>query len=279
MSRDAILSLVKVTKRFPVGKRVVTAVDGVSLDVRAGECLAVVGESGSGKSTIANMVLGVFPPSEGAILFKGRELPAQRPRALRREIQLVQQNPLSSLNPRRSIAATLRLALDVHGHGTPAGRARRVLELLEEVGLDLALARRSPAGLSGGQRQRIAIARALACQPTLVVLDEPTSALDVLVQARVLALLDQLRREHGLTYVFITHDLSVVRNVADRVAVFQRGRLVEFAETDRLFRDPQADYTRSLISAVPVVSEEEQALRGRLSAGREVRQGHAARAR
>jgi ABC-type glutathione transport system ATPase component len=265
MTSRAILSLVNVVKQFEVGKRTVRAVDGVSLDVEAGECLAIVGESGSGKTTIANMILGIHPPTSGAILFRGQELPARRPRALRRQIQLVQQNPLSSLNPRRTVESTVRLALDVHGHGTREERRGRVIELLEEVGLDPALARRSPAGLSGGQRQRIAIARALACQPDLVVLDEPTSALDVLVQARVLALLDRLRRSHGLTYVFITHDLSVVRNVADRVAVFQKGRLVECAETEIVFRAPVAEYTRSLIAAVPVVSEDEQALRARLS--------------
>jgi len=267
MRADTILSLVNVEKRFTVGKRVVTAVDGVSLDVARGECLAIVGESGSGKSTLANMILGVYPPSAGSLLFDGHELPARRPRALRRRIQLVQQNPLSALNPRRTVAATLRLALDVHGHGAPSERAGRVLALLEEVGLDPELARRSPAGLSGGQRQRIAIARALACRPDLVVLDEPTSALDVLVQARVLALLDRLRRAHGLTYVFITHDLSVVRNVADRVAVFQRGRLAEHAPTEALFEHPKAAYTRSLIAAVPVVSDAEQALRARLAGG------------
>ena len=265
MSADAILSLVGVEKRFTVGKRIVAAVDGVSFDVERGECLAIVGESGSGKSTIANMIVGVYPPSAGSLVFDGEELPARRPRALRRKIQLVQQNPLSSLNPRRTVAATLRLALDVHGHGAPSERAGRVRALLEEVGLDPGLARRSPAGLSGGQRQRIAIARALACQPALVVLDEPTSSLDVLVQARVLSLLDRLRAAHGLTYVFITHDLSVVRNVADRVAVFQKGRLVEYAGTEALFHDPRAEYTRSLISAVPVVSDAEQALRARMA--------------
>ncbi|MBT8476082.1 MAG: ATP-binding cassette domain-containing protein [Alphaproteobacteria bacterium] len=265
MNPTPILSTVNVTKRFEVGKRTVTAVDGVSFDVQEGECLAVVGESGSGKSTIANMILGLFPPSEGTLLFRGQELPNRRTLDLRRQIQLVQQNPLSSLNPRRSIAASLRLALDVHGYGTPAERPGMIDALLHEVGLDPLLARRSPAGLSGGQRQRIAIARALACRSDLIVLDEPTSALDVLVQARVLRLLDDLRAAHKLTYVFITHDLSVVRNVADRVAVFQFGKLVELAETTEIFEDPKTAYTRSLISAVPVVSDEEFKLRQRLA--------------
>ncbi len=265
MTSEPILSVIDVTKRFTVGQRVVTAVDGVSFDVAEGECLAVVGESGSGKSTIANMILGLYPPSEGSLIFRGRDLPERRTLELRRQIQLVQQNPLSSLNPRRSIAASLRLALDVHGYGAPAERPGIIEDLLAEVGLDPHLARRSPAGLSGGQRQRVAIARALACRSDLIVLDEPTSALDVIVQARVLRLLEELRRAHGLTYIFITHDLSVVRNVADRVAVFQRGKLIEFAATARIFEDPGTEYTRSLISAIPVVSEEEAALRDSLA--------------
>lgn len=265
MTRQIILSAVNVTKRFEVGKRTVTAVDNVSFDVIEGECLAVVGESGSGKSTIANMILGLFPPTQGTLLFRGDELPSRRTLNLRRQIQLVQQNPLSSLNPRRSIAASLCLALDVHGYGARADRRKMIEDLLNEVGLDPSLAHRSPAGLSGGQRQRVAIARALACRPDLIVLDEPTSALDVLVQARVLRLVEDLRAAHGLTYVFITHDLSVVRNVADRVAVFQQGKLVELAGTLEIFEDPKTAYTRSLMSAVPVISDDEACLRDRLS--------------
>ena len=160
-----------------------------------GECLAIVGESGSGKSTIANMILGIYPQTSGEIAFRGSALPARRDLAHRRAIQLVQQNPLSSLNPKRSIGASLRLALDVHGIGEQAGRGERTGQLLEEVGLPADFRTRSPAALSGGQRQRVAIARALACQSELVVLDEPTSALDVLVQARVLKLLNELRAQ------------------------------------------------------------------------------------
>ncbi|MGH1482859.1 MAG: ATP-binding cassette domain-containing protein [Geminicoccales bacterium] len=195
--------------------------------------------------------------------YLGSVLPARRKAEHRRDIQLVQQNPLSALNPRRSVGASLRLVLDVHRHGKPSQRPDMVAGLLEEVGLEPALADRAPSGLSGGQRQRIAIARALACQSRIVVLDEPTSALDVLVQARVLRLLDALREKRGLTYIFITHDLSVVRNIADRVAVFQRGRLVELATTETLFDNPKSDYMRALISAVPVVSPPEVALRDR----------------
>lgn len=264
---DPILALKSLSKTFRVGQSPVKAVDDVSLDVFDGECLAIVGESGSGKSTLANLVLGIFPPTRGEIFYRGTPLPARRAKAHRRDIQLVQQNPLSALNPRRSIGASLRLALDVHGHGAPSERPAMVAALLEEVGLDPDMARRAPSGLSGGQRQRIAIARALACHSKIVVLDEPTSALDVLVQARVLRLLNDLRESRGLTYLFITHDLSVVRNIADRVAVFQSGRLVELAPTETLFANPSDDYTRALMSAVPVVSAPEVALREALATG------------
>jgi ABC-type glutathione transport system ATPase component len=256
-----ILSLRHVSKIFRSGGREVRAVDDVSFDVAEGECLAIVGESGSGKSTIANMILGIYPQTLGDISYKGGALPARRDLAHRRTIQLVQQNPLSSLNPKRSVGASLRLAL---GIGDRAGRAERTGQLLEEVGLPADYRKRSPASLSGGQRQRVAIARALACQSDIVVLDEPTSALDVLVQARVLKLLNDLRSTRGLTYVFITHDLSVVRNIADRVAVFEKGKLVELGRTDAIFIDPQHDYTRRLIGAVPVVTAQEAALRDQL---------------
>ena len=188
-------------------------------------------------------------------------LPDRRTRPLRRAIQLVQQNPLSALNPRRSVGASVRLPIDVHELRPRSERNARVAELLKEVDLDPRFARRSPRGLSGGERQRIAIARALAAEPELIVLDEPTSALDVLVQARVLDLLGRLRREHGLTYIFITHDLAVVRAIADRVSVFQRGRLVETGTVADIFAAPKSAYTRELIGAIPVVTEEEARLR------------------
>ena len=242
----------------------VKALSGVSLDVQKGECLAVVGESGSGKTTLANIILGIFGPTEGRVLLGGEALPERRELAHRRRIQLVQQNPLSALNPRRTIGASLRLALDVHGIGPTVGRGDRVGELLAQVGLDPAMARRLPASLSGGQRQRVAIARALASEADLIVLDEPTSALDVLVQARVLRLLNQLRADLGLTYVFITHDLSVVRNIADRVAVFEKGLLVETGTTEQIFTNPTAAYTRQLIGAIPVIGADELALRNAL---------------
>lgn len=260
-----ILSLQGISKTFGRGKSAVHAVTEVSLQVDRGCCLAIVGESGSGKTTLANMILGILPPSAGTIAFEGRELPRKRTLQHRQAIQLVQQNPLSSLNPKRSVGASVRLGLDVYHIGQRNQRWELVESALQDVGLDPQLRKRSPAELSGGQRQRVAIARALACQSQVIVLDEPTSALDVLVQARVLRLLEKLRREKELTYIFITHDLSVVRNVADQVAVFNQGALVELADTESLFRSPQQPYTRQLIAAVPVLSNEEQNYRSSLS--------------
>jgi len=256
-----VLDVRNVSKTFISGEHRVKALESVSLKVMRGQCLAVVGESGSGKSTLANLLLGIHQPTTGDLCLDGNLLPGHRTLPLRRMIQLVQQNPLSSLNPRRTVGASLRLALDVHDIGDRQGRKERVGALLEEVGLPAEFASRYPAALSGGQRQRVAVARALACEPEIVVLDEPTSALDVLVQARVLRMLDELRRRRDLTYVFITHDLGVVRNIADRVAVFEKGKLVEESDTETIFINPENPYTRRLISAIPIVSDEEETLR------------------
>ena len=262
-----LLSVSNLSKTFETASGPVHAVRDVSFDVARGECLAVVGESGSGKTTLANMILGILQPSAGTISFDDTPLPARRGPSERRAIQFVQQNPLSALNPKRSIGASIRLGLDTYGIGARADRWTRVEDTLEEVGLPREMRRRSPAALSGGQRQRVGIARALACEPELVVLDEPTSALDVLVQARVLRLLNDLRARKTLTYIFITHDLAVVRNVADRVAVFRSGELVEIGDTPTIFSAPQHPYTRSLIGAVPVVDDAELQLRNRLAEG------------
>jgi peptide/nickel transport system ATP-binding protein len=263
----SILTLKGLGKIFDVGGRSVVALADVDLDIARGECHAVVGESGSGKSTLANLVLGIYQPTAGDMVFDGSPLTARRTTEQRRKIQLVQQNPLSSLNPRRKVGASIRLPLDVHRVGGRGERRSRVEELLVEVGLEPEMARRSPSSLSGGQRQRVAIARALAAGPELIVLDEPTSALDVLVQARVLALLDRLRREHGLTYIFITHDLAVVRALADRISVFAAGRKVESGTVTEIFENPQQSFTRDLLAAVPVVTEEEARLREAVRAG------------
>ena len=261
----SLLSLKHVSKTFGHGDHVVHAVRNVSFDVFEGECLAIVGESGSGKTTLANMILGIFGQSTGELDFEGHPLTTRRSLEQRLAIQLVQQNPLSSLNPKRSIGASVRLGLDVYGIGERSDRWMMVEDALEEVGLPREFRKRPPSALSGGQCQRVAIARALACQSRLIVLDEPTSALDVLVQARILRLLNDLRAEKTLSYVFITHDLSVVRNVADRVAVFKAGQLIECADTEAIFENPTEDYTRQLIGAVPVVAPEELALRDALA--------------
>jgi peptide/nickel transport system ATP-binding protein len=252
-----LLSIEAVGKTFDVAGRHARALDSVTLEIVAGECHAIVGESGSGKTTLANLIIGLHAPTEGVLKWKGEALPAQRPLALKRAIQIVQQNPRSALNPRRQIAASIRLPLDVHTLYARRAREGRVILLLEEVGLDASFLSRSP---------RDAIARALACEPELILLDEPTSSLDVLVQARVLKLLDKLRREHGLTYLFISHDLAVVRAVADRVSVFDRGRLVETAGVEALFAAPRHEATRRLIEAIPVVTEAEAELRDRFRA-------------
>ncbi|MEP4196919.1 MAG: ATP-binding cassette domain-containing protein [Aliishimia sp.] len=262
-----LIALNGLTKTFQTPSGPVHAVRDVTLDAKAGECLAIVGESGSGKTTIANMILGILAATSGDINFDGASLNAKRSAEHRRRIQLVQQNPLSSLNPKRSVGASVRLGLDVYNIGEKSKRWNAVEAALEAVGLPGDMRTRAPASLSGGQRQRVSIARALACDPRLLVLDEPTSALDVLVQARVLRLLNDLRAMHGLTYIFITHDLAVVRNVADRVAVFQSGQLIELGETAQIFSAPKADYTRQLIGAVPVVDAAELNLRNQLARG------------
>ena len=258
---DTILEVEELAKHYEVGKGVVKALAGVDLAVAPGESVAIVGESGSGKTTLAKLVLGVEEPSAGRIVFDGAELSARRDRRLRRRMQVVQQNPLSTLNPKRTIRQAIELPLRVHRMVPRGEYARSVAELLGTVGLSPEYMDRYPAALSGGQRQRAALARALAARPDLIVLDEPTSALDVSVQARVLTLLFELQSRFKLTYLFITHDLGVARNVASRIAVMYRGRIVESGPTEAVFREPRHRYTAMLLSSVPVVSEEERSLR------------------
>lgn len=236
--------------------RIVRAVDGVSFCLQEGESLGLVGESGSGKSTVGRAILRLVSPTGGAIRFEGADLlglseGALRP--LRRTMQMIFQDPQSSLNPRRTVMRSVAEPLIVH-EGL-AGRALRecVRQLLEMVGLQREHMYRYPHELSGGQRQRIGLARALALRPRLLVLDEPTSALDVSVQAQMLALLERLQAELSLTYLFISHNLAVVRHICDRVAVMYLGRIVETAPVEALFRDPRHPYTQALLSAVPAV--------------------------
>ena len=258
---DTILEVEGLTKHYAVGKGVVRALAGVDLAVATGESVAIVGESGSGKTTLAKLVLGVEVPSAGRIVFDGAELGVRRNRGLRRRMQVVQQNPLSTLNPKRTIRQAIELPLRVHGMVPSGEYAQAVAELLGIVGISPEYMNRYPAALSGGQRQRAALARALAAKPDMIVLDEPTSALDVSVQARVLRLLFDLQAQFNLTYLFITHDLGVARNVASRIAVMYRGRIVESGPTEAVFREPRHRYTEMLLSSVPVVSEEERLLR------------------
>lgn len=265
-----VLRVDALSKHFPIRRgplqRIVGAVralDDVSFEVRAGEVFGLAGESGSGKSTLARIVVGLTRPSRGRVEVDGVDVARESDRrAFSKRVQMVFQNPGSSLNPRRSVAQTLGLPLVLDGVA-PAQRRSRVAELLEMVELPRAFAQKYPFELSGGQKQRVAIARALAVAPTLVVLDEPTSALDVSVQAKVIELLQRLRRELDLTYLFISHDLSLMRTFADRVGILYLAQLREIGRTERVFGDPHHPYTRGLLASVPVVTEEEARLKAR----------------
>jgi oligopeptide transport system ATP-binding protein len=237
----------------------VKAVDDVSFSIREGETLGLVGESGSGKSTTGYTILQLLKPTGGSVRFEGTELTTLKGaplRRMRRQMQIIFQDPYSSLDPRLTVEKIVSDPLDVHGVGDRASRRVRVRELLELVGFDPAHAHRYPHEFSGGQRQRIGIARALALEPKLLICDEPVSALDVSIQAQILNLLNDLQRDLGLTYLFIAHDLAVVRAVSDRIAVMRRGKIVELGDADDVYRDPQDPYTQALLAAVPVADPE-----------------------
>ncbi len=265
-----LLSAVDLKKHFVVGRGkgrkpiAVKAVDGISFGVREEETLGLVGESGSGKSTVAYTVVGMYPPTSGRLTFRGQDLSGargKRPALLRKEIQIVFQDPGSSLNPRHTVQEILSMPLRVHQRGED--RVEQMLRLLSYVDLPFEYLYRYPHTLSGGEKQIVAIARALASEPRLVILDEPTSALDVSMQAKTIALLLRLQRELHLSYLFITHDLSLMRNVASRVAIMYLGKICEVADTADFFANPLHPYTQMLLSSIPVVSEEEEELKPR----------------
>jgi peptide/nickel transport system ATP-binding protein/oligopeptide transport system ATP-binding protein len=246
-----------VARRSVLGRptAIVTAVDGVSFSLEAGKTLAVVGESGSGKSTLGRLVLRLIDPTAGRICFDGRDvttLSERELKPLRRNAQLIFQDPYASLNPRMTVGQVLGEPLALHEVVPPSRRAERINELLHLVGLEPRAARRYPHEFSGGQRQRIVIARALAVEPKLIVCDEPVSALDVSIRAQVLNLLRDLQRRLGLAYIFISHDLTVVKHIADRIAVMHFGRIVEIGPNEALFANPRHPYSRALLSAIPV---------------------------
>lgn len=249
------LSTIFDVRRGLTRRKKLRAVNNVSLDVRCNEVLALVGESGSGKTTLGRTLLRLVEPSHGTVWYRDRDitrLSGSALRGLRREMQIVFQDPLASLDPRMTVAEIVGEGLHIHRLGTTATQARRVVEVLNEVGLDPGLVNRYPHALSGGQRQRVGIARALAVAPSFIVADEPLSSLDVSIQAQIVSLLDELRRRLGLTMLFITHNLGVVRVLSDRVAVMYLGRLVELAPTADLFARPAHPYTRSLLASIPL---------------------------
>ena len=256
---DDAISVENLTKTYSIRGRgfttePFTAVDAVSFKIARGTTMALVGESGSGKSTVAKMLLGLEKPTSGRIVIDGAETSGLSRGALfdlRRRMQPVFQDPYGSLDPLRNIENTIAEPLDTHKVGSRADRRKRVHELLDQVSLPRAISTRYPNELSGGQRQRVAVARALALKPDIVILDEAVSALDVLVQAQILQLLHELQAELSLTYLFITHDLAVVRVIADNVAVMNKGRIVEAATTSEVFENPQQEYTKRLLDAIP----------------------------
>jgi oligopeptide transport system ATP-binding protein len=281
-SDDVILEVRDLVKHFQIGgggllggkPALVKAVDGVSFSIRRGETLGLVGESGCGKTTTGRCILQLERPTSGQVIFEGRDLTTLSEvelRPVRRRMQVIFQDPYSSLNPRMTVGQMIAEPLGVHGIVPDrAARAARVKELLGHAGLLAKMADRYPHELSGGQRQRVGIARALAMEPSLIICDEPVSALDVSIQAQIINLLEELQAEFGLTYLFVAHDLSVVRHISDRVAVMYLGKIAEITDRKSLYEDPQHPYTKALLSAVPIPDPAVEATREHVVLGGEV---------
>jgi oligopeptide/dipeptide ABC transporter ATP-binding protein len=280
-ARSPILAVRDLVKHFPVGgglfggaRGLVRAVDGVSFEIQRGETLGLVGESGCGKTTTGRCILQLERPTSGHVVFEGHDLTALDESALRpirRHIQVIFQDPYSSLNPRMTVGQIIAEPIAVHGLVRDAsGRRARVRDLLRRVGLLPQHAERYPHEMSGGQRQRVGVARALALEPSLIICDEPVSALDVSIQAQIINLLEDLQAELGLTYLFIAHDLAVVRHISDRIAVMYLGKIVELADRKTVYEDPLHPYTKALLAAVPIPDPEVEARRERIVLSGEV---------
>lgn len=272
---ETILQLIDVQKHFPIKAGIlqrtaghVKAVDGINLTVKKGETIGIVGESGCGKSTAGRTIIRLYEPTGGKIIFDGQDIShlpeSELRKTVRKNIQMVFQDPFASLNPRKTLGSIIKEPMDTHGLYKGRERLERVEELLEKVGLNASFINRYPHEFSGGQRQRIGIARAIALNPQMVIADEAVSALDVSIQAQIINLLEDLQDEFNLTYMFISHDLSVVRHISDRVGVMYLGKMMELADKHSLYSEPLHPYTQALLSAVPVPRKAGQARRERI---------------
>ncbi|WP_162596013.1 ATP-binding cassette domain-containing protein [Bacillus sp. CGMCC 1.16541] len=254
---EKLVEIKNLKQHFDTGKSVIKAVDGLTFDIYKGETLGLVGESGCGKSTTGRTIIRLYDATDGEVLFNGENVHGRKSKAelkkFNRKMQMIFQDPYASLNPRMTVADIIAEGIDIHGLAkTKQERMNKVYELLETVGLNREHANRYPHEFSGGQRQRIGIARALAVEPDFIIADEPISALDVSIQAQVVNLMKKLQRERGLTYLFIAHDLSMVKYISDRIGVMYRGKIVELAKSEELYRNPLHPYTKALLSAIPL---------------------------
>jgi peptide/nickel transport system ATP-binding protein len=264
MCAEEILTVKGLKKYFKTTRGIVKAVDDVSFSVMKNETFGLVGESGSGKSTVGHVIMGIYDPTAGSIGFMGKDISVRvgkRPKELKKRLQIVFQDPASSLNPRRTIGQILELPLRVHHLALEGNYAEKVLEMMDLIELPREFVVRYPGEQGGGEKQAVAIGRALATGPSFIVLDEPTSALDVSIQAKIINMLMRFQKEFNLSYLFITHNLSLMRNVAQRVGIMYLGKIVELASTPEFFSNPLHPYTKMLLSAVPVITPEEEALK------------------